>query len=57
MQRLATDIAMIGDQARVYAEDYSWMSEMMPREEIEFRRTGRYRLSTFEGAEREFPFF
>ena len=57
MQRLATDIAMIGDQTRVYAEDYSWMSEMMPREEIEFRRTGRYRLSTFEGAEREFPFF
>ena len=54
MERLATDIAaIIGEQARVYAEDYRWMSEMVLREEIEFRRTGRYRLSTFEAAERE----
>ena len=54
MERLAADIAaIVGDQAHIYAEDYRWMAEMVLREEIEFRRTGRYRLSSFDAAQRE----
>jgi len=34
-------------------EDYKWLSAVVLEEELNFRRTGRYRLSTFEEADRE----
>jgi 2-polyprenyl-3-methyl-5-hydroxy-6-metoxy-1,4-benzoquinol methylase len=43
----------VGDQLRLYCEDYRWMCEEFINEEIHFRRTGQYRLSTFEDAYRE----
>jgi 2-polyprenyl-3-methyl-5-hydroxy-6-metoxy-1,4-benzoquinol methylase len=43
----------VGDNLRVYCEDYRWMCEEFLKEEIHFRRTGEYRLSTFEDAYRE----
>ena len=33
-----------------FAEDYAWLCEQQMEEELHFRRTGRYRLSTFEEA-------
>ena len=38
---------------RPMEEDYRWMCERFLEEEIHFRRTGAYRLSTFEEAARE----
>jgi 2-polyprenyl-3-methyl-5-hydroxy-6-metoxy-1,4-benzoquinol methylase len=32
-------------------EDYRWLSDIMLEEEVHFRRTGRYRLSTFAEAD------
>jgi 2-polyprenyl-3-methyl-5-hydroxy-6-metoxy-1,4-benzoquinol methylase len=43
----------VGDQLRLYCQDYRWMCEEFLNEEIHFRRTGAYRLSTFEEAYRE----
>jgi 2-polyprenyl-3-methyl-5-hydroxy-6-metoxy-1,4-benzoquinol methylase len=37
------------DIGRIW-EDYRWLSEMVLEEELHFRRTGAYRLSTFEEA-------
>jgi len=34
-----------------FVEDYRWLCDMVLQEEIHFRRTGRYRLSTFEEAD------
>jgi len=34
-------------------EDYKWLSGIVLEEELHFRRTGRYRLSTFEEADHE----
>ncbi len=41
-----------GYNLRVIAEDYAWLTDRMLEEEYHFRRTGKYRLSTFEEAER-----
>lgn len=44
---------VIGAPVAAYAEDYRWLAHTVIEEEIVFRRTGRYRLSTFAEAERE----
>ncbi|MDO9337772.1 MAG: methyltransferase domain-containing protein [Caulobacteraceae bacterium] len=44
---------IVGDNLQGYVEDYRWLAEIVIEEEIAFRRTGRYRLSTFEEANRE----
>ncbi len=51
---IAQKIFQIADpQVDRICEDYRWLSEMVLEEELNFRRTGRYRLSTFEQADRE----
>jgi 2-polyprenyl-3-methyl-5-hydroxy-6-metoxy-1,4-benzoquinol methylase len=35
-------------------QDYRWLSGIVLDEELHFRRTGRYRLSTFEEADRQY---
>lgn len=44
---------VIGSQLAAYAQDYRWLAHAVIEEEIVFRRTGRYRLSSFAEAERE----
>ncbi len=41
-----------GDNIDVVCSDYRWLSQMFMVEEIQFRRTGKYRYSTFVDAER-----
>lgn len=43
-------LRIAGTNLTQICRDYKWMSEMMLEEELHFRRTGRYRLSTFEDA-------
>ncbi len=52
-ERLAGLVARATDAPDVLAADYRWFCERMNEEELHFRRTGRYRLSTFAEAERE----
>jgi 2-polyprenyl-3-methyl-5-hydroxy-6-metoxy-1,4-benzoquinol methylase len=51
--RLAGLIARATTAPEVLAADYRWFCERMNEEELHFRRTGSYRLSTFADAERE----
>ena len=43
-------INLCGDNLTRFAEDYSWLCERQLEEELHFRRSGRYRLSTFAEA-------
>ncbi len=53
-EKLAHTVEMlVGDGMDTHLADYRWLCEMVVDEEIAFRRTGEYRLSTFEQAERE----
>lgn len=52
-ERLAGLVARATDTPDVLAADYRWFCERMNEEELHFRRTHRYRLSTFAEAERE----
>ena len=52
---LADDLAhmvlvIAGEQLAQICSDYRWLTQMVLDEEWEFRRTGRYRLSTFDDA-------
>ncbi len=54
IEELAVLICRIGgEDLRQIAQDYMWLSDVILREEIHFRRTGTYRLSTFEEADKE----
>jgi len=44
---------VIGNRLADYLGDYRWLTDVILEEEIVFRRTGAYRLSTFAEAERE----
>jgi len=46
-------LKIVGDELETYCMDYRWMCEEFLKEEIYFRRHGKYRLSTFEGAFKE----
>jgi SAM-dependent methyltransferase len=46
-------LTIVGDDLDKYCVDYRWMCEEFLREEIHFRRHGRYRLSTFDAAFQE----
>jgi 2-polyprenyl-3-methyl-5-hydroxy-6-metoxy-1,4-benzoquinol methylase len=53
-EKLAKTVeSLVGDEMETHLADYRWMCEMVVEEEIAFRRSGEYRLSTFEDAERE----
>lgn len=41
---------LAGDQIEVFTRDYAWLCGEQLEEELNFRRTGRYRLSTFDEA-------
>jgi 2-polyprenyl-3-methyl-5-hydroxy-6-metoxy-1,4-benzoquinol methylase len=41
-------LALAGDALDRHADGYRWMCQMVLDEELEFRRTGRYRYSRFE---------
>lgn len=51
----ANILAIAGNDAtlRTYCEDYKWLTDRMLEEELYFRRHGRYRIATFEQAEKE----
>lgn len=42
--------ALAAEQIEVVLQDYDWICQLMMREELHFRREGRYRLSTFQEA-------
>lgn len=42
--------ALTGDNVAGFAADYAWLCEEQMEEELNFRRTGRYRLNTFAEA-------
>jgi 2-polyprenyl-3-methyl-5-hydroxy-6-metoxy-1,4-benzoquinol methylase len=46
-------IQIAGEHLDGVCEDYRWLSEIVLDEELHFRRTGRYRLSTFEQADKQ----
>lgn len=51
LEKVATNIVnLCGDNLVQFAKDYSWLCERQLEEELHFRRTGRYRLSTFAEA-------
>jgi len=51
-ERIAGNVIKIaGDNLARVCEDYRWLSGVILDEELHFRRTGRYRLSTFEEAD------
>jgi 2-polyprenyl-3-methyl-5-hydroxy-6-metoxy-1,4-benzoquinol methylase len=51
---LAEHISKLVDQrVEDYAKDYAWLCDEQVNEELHFRRTGRYRLSTFDEAYRQ----
>ena len=53
VEKLATLILKITDgRAASYAADYRWLAETVLEEECEFRRTGRYRHSSFDEVEK-----
>ena len=54
IERLSQRIlALIGGELDRYVGNYRWMCEQFFREEVYFRRHGRYRLSSFAEAEHE----
>jgi 2-polyprenyl-3-methyl-5-hydroxy-6-metoxy-1,4-benzoquinol methylase len=54
IEEIASTVMQIaGDRLDSMCEDYRWLSGIVLDEELHFRRTGRYRLSSFEQAERE----
>jgi 2-polyprenyl-3-methyl-5-hydroxy-6-metoxy-1,4-benzoquinol methylase len=51
---IADKIAQIaGEQVDHVCADYSWLSQAVLAEELHFRRSGKYRLSTFVEAEKQ----
>ena len=42
--------ALTGDDVARFAADYAWLCDEQMQEELNFRRTGRYRLNTFAEA-------
>jgi 2-polyprenyl-3-methyl-5-hydroxy-6-metoxy-1,4-benzoquinol methylase len=46
-------LTLAGGELLRVASDYAWMCERVLEEELHFRRTGSYRLSTFQDARRE----
>jgi Methyltransferase domain len=53
IEEIAAKVLQIaGDRLDLVCEDYRWLSGIVLDEELHFRRTGRYRLSTFEQADR-----
>lgn len=46
-------IQIAGEQLDRICDDYCWLSAVVLEEELHFRRTGRYRISTFAQADRE----
>lgn len=46
-------LRIIGDDLQQFVAGYRWMCEAFVAEDLHFRRTGSYRLSTFEDAYRE----
>jgi SAM-dependent methyltransferase len=53
IEEMAAKVMQIaGDRLDLVCEDYRWLSGIVLDEELHFRRTGRYRLSTFEQADR-----
>ena len=51
-ERIAEKVIQIaGDGVDRVCEDYRWLSGIILDEELHFRRTGRYRLSTFKEAD------
>ena len=45
-----TLLKLTGDDLPRYCRDYDWICQLVLREELHFRRSGRYRLSRFEDA-------
>jgi SAM-dependent methyltransferase len=45
-------LKLVGDDIGRYVDGYRWMCQMILEEELEFRRKGLYRLSSFEEVER-----
>ena len=45
-------LKIVGNDIQRYVDGYRWMCQMILEEELEFRRSGRYRLSSFEEVER-----
>jgi hypothetical protein len=53
IEEMAAKVMQIaGDRLDLMCEDYRWLSRIVLDEELHFRRTGRYRLSTFEQADK-----
>ena len=44
-------LKLVGEDIGRYVQGYQWMCQMVLEEELEFRRNGRYRLSSFAEAE------
>jgi 2-polyprenyl-3-methyl-5-hydroxy-6-metoxy-1,4-benzoquinol methylase len=54
-EQIAEKILQIaGPHLESICEDYRWLNDVVLHEELHFRRTGRYRLSTFAEANAEF---
>jgi 2-polyprenyl-3-methyl-5-hydroxy-6-metoxy-1,4-benzoquinol methylase len=54
LNELASHVLKLLDRhIEEHARDYAWLCDEQVNEELHFRRTGRYRLSTFEEAYRE----
>jgi 2-polyprenyl-3-methyl-5-hydroxy-6-metoxy-1,4-benzoquinol methylase len=51
--RAAELVLKLADDPRVLAEDYRWLCLRVLEEELQFRRSGKYRHSRFEDVERE----
>lgn len=51
--RIASLVEKLAPDLEELARDYHWLCDEMNKEELYFRRTGEYRLSTFEAANRE----
>ena len=52
-ERVAGLVARVTDSLEEVAADYRWLCDRMNEEELHFRRTNSYRLSTFADANRE----
>lgn len=51
LERHAVQILkLVGNELDEYCDDYQWICEIVLQEELEFRRNGRYRLSSFQEA-------
>jgi SAM-dependent methyltransferase len=52
-ERVAELVLKLSDEPETLARDYRWLCGLLYEEELHLRRTGSYRLSKFEDAERE----